>query len=410
MVLAEAADRQQRRSHSAAAVAVPPAAAVRAALRQVGSVRAGPFRAGPAGTGEVRPAPGPARSNRPAVGEEEEEEEGSKAVMRMGKKRQKRKKNRGWLRRLAMSRFLDSLVTGVIVANTVTMAMVHDRESVVGAGWRSDVQYLRFSALLELVNLVFSAVFMAELVIKLVGMGTDAIRGDSLLWPSAPLAYFRSGFNLFDFTIVIVTSLEIPSTTAMVLCRLRATDLQTCEASSSGLSVLRMCRLLRLVRLLRSFPTVQKQVFNLARIARPAASQAALFFLYLLVLSIMGVSLFGGRLAAAPSSLSNVCVGARAFVHLPDDPIPPDVAGRPAVILSVNETRGGAGRIQARTGPVQAHVHAPVRMRCTGMRTGAYRPHTGTRPGRPARGATRSACACACTGSSSVHEAAAVYG
>ncbi len=61
----------------------------------------------------------------------------------------------------------------------------------------------------------------------------------------------------------------------------------------------------------------------------------------------MGLSLFGGRLAAPPTaSLSDVCVGARAYVRLPDDPLPAEYPGRPAVVRAVDSTRGGAGRIQ----------------------------------------------------------------
>ena len=41
-------------------------------------------------------------------------------------------------------------------------------------------------------------------------------------------------------------------------------------------------------------------------------------------------------------------MGARAYVLLPDDPIPSDLPGRPAVVAAINQTRGGLGRIQAR--------------------------------------------------------------
>ena len=82
-------------------------------------------------------------------------------------------------------------MSAAIAANALTMALVHDRESLVGQLWRGDRDYLRFSASLELCNLAFAAVFFLEMAVKLVGLGTDGIRGDSLLIPAAPLAYFR---------------------------------------------------------------------------------------------------------------------------------------------------------------------------------------------------------------------------
>jgi hypothetical protein len=83
----------------------------------------------------------------------------------------------------------------------------------------------------------------------------------------------RSGFNLFDCAIVILTSVEIPAATTGALCRLRAAGLSECSDGGSGLSVLRLFRLLRLVRLLRQFPDVQKQAPPPARPPPPPAAR-----------------------------------------------------------------------------------------------------------------------------------------
>jgi hypothetical protein len=61
----------------------------------------------------------------------------------------------------------------------------------------------------------------------------------------------------------------------------------------------------------------------------------------------MGLSIFGGRLAVPPVSLSELCVGARGYARLPHDALPKDLFGRPVVVLAIDEARGAAGQIQA---------------------------------------------------------------
>jgi hypothetical protein len=145
-------------------------------------------------------------------------------------------------------------------------------------------------------------------------MGTNAIHGDHLFWPSAPLAYFRNGFNNFDFVVVILTGLQIPQSLEVTRCYLVGTT-DKCASTNAGVSVLRSFRLARLVRLIRNFPQVQAQVLNLVKIARPAAAQSIIILIFIIIFSIMGKDLLGFTLMSPTQSLSEISTNARVYVR-----------------------------------------------------------------------------------------------
>ena len=230
------------------------------------------------------------------------------------KKRRRKRKRKSWLRSLAMSKSLESAICGVIVLNALVMIMDMDRQSWTGEFWPSDSAFQMYLGALELLNTLFTIIFTGECLIKIVGMGTDAIHGDHLFWPGAPLAYFRNGFNIFDFVVVILTGIQIPASVSMVLCYMRR-DGSDCDTGSAGVSVLRMFRLARLVRLVRSFPQVQEQVLNLIKVARPATAHSTIMFIFIVIAAIMGKDLLGAVLIDTPKPLSNLAINARVYVR-----------------------------------------------------------------------------------------------
>jgi voltage-gated sodium channel len=48
---------------------------------------------------------------------------------------------------------------------------------------------------IEICNLVFYFVFLAEMIIKIIGMGF--------------MSYFRDRFNIFDFIIVLLSTVDV---------------------------------------------------------------------------------------------------------------------------------------------------------------------------------------------------------
>lgn len=112
------------------------------------------------------------------------------------------------------------LITAIILANIATMGV---------QSYRTPELYEP----VEFVNKVFTGIFAAEVVVKVVSMG--------------PVLYFDNGFNLLDFCIV---GLSIPSYFSQ---KFRFVN------SFRGLRILRLARLLRLARMLRVANTLYEK-------------------------------------------------------------------------------------------------------------------------------------------------------
>ncbi|KAK2859815.1 hypothetical protein Q5P01_004435 [Channa striata] len=106
---------------------------------------------------------------------------------------------------MVMDPFLDLAITVCIVLNTLFMAMEHYP--------MTD----EFNGMLSIGNLVFSGIFTAEMVLKIIALD--------------PYYYFQTGWNIFDSIIVCLSLME-----------LGLSDVE-------GLSVLRSFRLLRVFKL-----------------------------------------------------------------------------------------------------------------------------------------------------------------
>lgn len=124
-----------------------------------------------------------------------------------------------------------------------------------------------WTVFIDVANLVFAGIFTLEAIIKLLGLGVRH--------------YFRSGWNRFDFLIVVATD-------SGILVRLiTGTDVGTLA------SVIRMFRLGRIVRLVRKARNIRALcntlILTLPTLANVACLMALLFFIY----AAMGVQLFG---------------------------------------------------------------------------------------------------------------------
>eukprot|EP00961_Rhodomonas_salina_P263409 3559588-Rhodomonas_salina.1 len=108
------------------------------------------------------------------------------------------------------------------------MAIDHDCDMCDGASFCP-----KFKSALEISNIGFTTVFVAELVVKLLGLG---------IW-----RYFRTWLNWLDAAIVVVSLIEIPAVLQTFRCYQTVhTDCEEyyrCEAGVGGMSVLRAFRL-----------------------------------------------------------------------------------------------------------------------------------------------------------------------
>ena len=150
-------------------------------------------------------------------------------------------------------------IGSVIVANAVVLGL----ETYAGI-------MESYGSILIFLNSAFYAVFLAELVLRIVSYGTR------------PWSFFRSGWNIFDF--IVIGGALIPA------IREQAT-------------VLRLLRLARIVRLLRFLPDARVLILTITKATPSVVSMAVLTLLLLFVYGIIGWTLFG---AAMPASWGNV--------------------------------------------------------------------------------------------------------
>ncbi|XP_045772342.1 voltage-dependent T-type calcium channel subunit alpha-1G-like isoform X3 [Maniola jurtina] len=125
------------------------------------------------------------------------------------------------------------------------------------------------TVIVEISNVVFSAIFAVEMILKVISEG--------------PFKYISNGFNVFDGVIVILSAFELAQSMG------NEQDL----AGSSGLSVLRTFRLLRILKLVRFMPNLRRQLFVMLRTMDNVAVFFSLLVLFIFIFSILGMNIFG---------------------------------------------------------------------------------------------------------------------
>ena len=115
-------------------------------------------------------------------------------------------------------KYFRRIVLSAIVINTLSM----------GIEYHGQPQELTNA--LEYSNLVFTILFLIEMILKLIADGC--------------LGYIRNAYNLFDGCIVLMSVIELHGN------------------KNSGLSVLRTFRLLRVLKLVRFMPTLRRQLVS----------------------------------------------------------------------------------------------------------------------------------------------------
>lgn len=138
----------------------------------------------------------------------------------------------------------------------------------------------RHSALLRALNLAVVAIFLAEIVLKLLAHG------------QRPFDYFRDGWNVFDCVIVALCLLPVAGPFA---------------------AVIRLARVLRLLRLVSALPKLQLLVGALLKSLSAMGYVSILLVLLFYIYAVAGVNLFGktdplhfGSLGAAVLSLFRI--------------------------------------------------------------------------------------------------------
>ncbi|XP_043464929.1 voltage-dependent T-type calcium channel subunit alpha-1H isoform X1 [Leptopilina heterotoma] len=164
---------------------------------------------------------------------------------------------RQWVKRFVDSKIFQQGILLAILINTLSMGIEYHN------------QPEELTVLVEISNIAFSAVFAAEMLLKIIAEG--------------PFGYISNGFNVFDGIVVILSVVE--------LCQAFVEE----RGGSSGLSVLRTFRLLRILKLVRFMPNLRRQLFVMLRTMDNVAVFFSLLVLFIFIFSILGMYLFGGK-------------------------------------------------------------------------------------------------------------------
>jgi voltage-gated sodium channel len=156
------------------------------------------------------------------------------------------------LQRLVDSAAFNTTIIAVIIANAVVLGL-QTYPGVVD----------RYGDTLDLLNAIFLAVFVVELLLRIASYGRR------------PLAFFQSGWNVFDF--IVISAAFVPGIR---------------ESST----LLRLARLARVVRIVRLLPDVRVLLVGVFHSLPPLVSMTLLTTVILYVYGMVGWLLFGDEI------------------------------------------------------------------------------------------------------------------
>ncbi|XP_015273726.1 PREDICTED: sodium channel protein type 4 subunit alpha [Gekko japonicus] len=172
---------------------------------------------------------------------------------------------------IVMDPFVDLGITICIVLNTVFMAMEHYPMTE------------EFNHVLGVGNLVFTGIFTAEMVLKLIALD--------------PYDYFQVGWNIFDSIIVTLSLVELGL------------------ANVQGLSVLRSFRLMRVFKLAKSWPTLNMLIKIIGNSVGALGNLTLVLAIIVFIFAVVGMQLFGKSYKECVCKISADCELPRWHMH-----------------------------------------------------------------------------------------------
>ncbi|KAJ7427817.1 hypothetical protein WISP_03671 [Willisornis vidua] len=176
-----------------------------------------------------------------------------------------------FVKMLVMDPFVDLGITICIVLNTVFMAMEHYPMTE------------EFENVLSVGNLVFTGIFTAEMVLKLIALD--------------PYEYFQQGWNIFDSIIVTLSLVELGL------------------ANVQGLSVLRSFRLARVFKLAKSWPTLNMLIKIIGNSVGALGNLTLVLAIIVFIFAVVGMQLFGKSYTECVCKISVDCTLPRWHMH-----------------------------------------------------------------------------------------------
>ncbi|XP_040923279.1 voltage-dependent T-type calcium channel subunit alpha-1G [Toxotes jaculatrix] len=166
-------------------------------------------------------------------------------------------------KKIITHKMFDHIVLVIIFLNCITIAME-----------RPGIQPTE-RIFLTLSNYIFTAIFVAEMTVKIIAMG----------WCFGDKAYLRSSWNILDGMLVMISVI----------------DILVYLISKSGTKILGMLRVLRLLRTLRPLrvisraPGLKLVVETLMSSLKPIGNIVVICCAFFIIFGILGVQLFKGK-------------------------------------------------------------------------------------------------------------------
>ncbi|XP_017524992.3 voltage-dependent T-type calcium channel subunit alpha-1G isoform X7 [Manis javanica] len=167
--------------------------------------------------------------------------------------------------RIITHKMFDHVVLVIIFLNCITIAMERPKIDPHSAE----------RIFLTLSNYIFTAVFLAEMTVKVVALG----------WCFGEQAYLRSSWNVLDGLLVLISII----------------DILVSLVSDSGTKILGMLRVLRLLRTLRPLRVISRAqglklvVETLMSSLKPIGNIVVICCAFFIIFGILGVQLFKGK-------------------------------------------------------------------------------------------------------------------
>ncbi|KAM9380296.1 sodium channel protein type 2 subunit alpha-like isoform 6-T6 [Phaethornis superciliosus] len=172
---------------------------------------------------------------------------------------------------IVMDPLVDLAITVCIILNTLFMAMEHYPMT------------NEFNNVLKIGNQVFTGIFAAEMVLKIIAMH--------------PFYYFQVGWNIFDSFIVTLSLVEL------------------FLSNVDGLSVLRSFRLLRVFKLAKSWPTLNMLIKIIGNSVGALGNLTLVLAIIVFIFAVVGMQLFGKNYKECVCKISSDCVLPRWHMH-----------------------------------------------------------------------------------------------
>jgi hypothetical protein len=134
-----------------------------------------------------------------------------------------------------------------------------------------------WNAHFDLMNLIFTGIFTAELTIKLYGYGTKDFSKDL--------------FNVFDAFVVLISLVELVINSSSG----QQGDKKNAASAFRAIRIFRIFRVLRVTRLLRGLRFMQIIIEVLKSTLEQFVYIAILMFLFIFIFSLLGMQMFGGK-------------------------------------------------------------------------------------------------------------------